>query len=81
MECATKSIKGERLEYAKDIMQPFQDGVLSKEYLQTYGTSGIQVTWQQVKDAKLTNTKQKGWWNRDKSKGGRGFKPKIETVD
>lgn len=80
-EFTTKEIAGEREEYAKDILQPFQDGVLSKEYLDTYGTSGLSVTRSEVKRAKNVYKGQKGWWNLDRSKGGRTFKPEIKTID
>ena len=81
VEFTTDNIKDERVAWKRDVLQPFRDGVLSKEYLETYGTSGIEVTKQQVKEAKSTNQNEKGWWNYEKSKGGRNFKPKIKTID
>ena len=58
------------MEYRKDILQPFYDGVVSKEYLEEYGDSGIKVTEKQKKNARYTYKGVKGWWKRDKSKGG-----------
>ncbi len=71
IEFTTDSIKDQRREYKKDILHPFRDGVLSKEYIEEYGTRGIEVTPEQVKKAKYVWKDTSGWWNRDKSKGGR----------
>ena len=70
-EFTTDNIRDQRLAYRRDILQPFHNGVLSKEYLEEYGTSGIKVSKNQIKNAKYTYKDTKGWWNRDKSKGGR----------
>lgn len=71
-EFTTKEIKDQRREYRKDILQPGPfDGVLSKEYIEEYGTQGINATPKQVRDARYTNKGTPGWWDRDKSKGGR----------
>lgn len=42
----------DRKAHAKDILQPYRDGTLSKEYLKEYGTKGIQPTKDQLKGAK-----------------------------
>lgn len=70
-EMTTDSIRSQRKEYRKDILQPFHNGVLSKEYVDEYGTSGIEVTDKEVEKAEYTYKGTPGWWNRDKSKGGR----------
>lgn len=55
-------IKDERLKYRKDIVQPFRDGQLSKEYVDTYGTRGLHgVTKDDVKKAKPVWTDTKEW--------------------
>ena len=70
VEFTTDFIKDSRREYAKDILQPWRDGVLSKEFVEEYGTTGVVATESQVKNARYTNKGQKGWWQRGKSKGG-----------
>lgn len=79
-EITTDSIREQRREYNKDIIQPYRDGVLSKEFLEEYGTNGIQVTEKEIKDAKYVWQDSKGWWDRDKSKGGRNEKFKEKNV-
>jgi hypothetical protein len=73
VEFTTDSIKESRREYKKDIIQPYRDGVLSKEYLETYGKTGITATKEQIKNAKYVWKDTKGWWQRGKSKGGRNL--------
>ncbi len=80
-EFTSESVREQRLEYKKDILQPFREGVLSREYLETYGTSGIEVTKKQVKNATYTNSHEKGWWNLHKTKGGRAGRPKVVPTD
>lgn len=50
-EFTTESIKQSRKEFADDILQSSRDGVLSRERLEKYGTRGIKVTPEQVKNA------------------------------
>ena len=69
-EFTTDRIRDDRREYGRDILQPYHGETLSKEYLQEYGTTGIEATKEQIKNAKYTNKGQKGWWNRKKGKGG-----------
>jgi hypothetical protein len=45
-------IREERVKYAKDIVQPWRNGQLSKEYIEHNGTKGIKVTPEQIKNAK-----------------------------
>ena len=70
-EFTTNSIRNQRREYKKDILQPWHDGVLSKEYVETYGTQGVKATKKDIKNARYRYKGLPGWWNRDKSKGGR----------
>lgn len=51
-EMLPKHIKDERLEYKAQTVQPFRNGQLSKEYVDLYGTSRIDVTPEEVKNAK-----------------------------
>lgn len=48
----TGEIKEQRSSYLADILQPRRDGVLSKEYLETFGSLGIQATPEEIKNAK-----------------------------
>src|SRR3990167_3599955 len=48
-EFTTDSISEQRLEYKKDILQPYRGGILSREYLEEYGTSGITVSEEEQK--------------------------------
>lgn len=52
IEFTSKSIKEGRKEYAKSALQPWRSGELSKEYLQAYGTKGINPTAKEIKRAK-----------------------------
>ena len=70
-EFTTDSIREQRREYRKDILQPWHDGVLSKEYVEEYGTSGIKATPEQIKNAKPIYKGISGYHQFDKSKGGR----------
>ena len=71
VEFTTASIKDQRMEFDKDTRQAFFGNTLSKEFLEEYGTVGISPTKGQLKNAKYTNKGTPGWWNRNKSKGGR----------
>lgn len=52
IEMVGNSIKEQRKEYAKSIVQPWRSGVLSKEYLDLYGTKNIKPTEKDMKNAK-----------------------------
>ena len=54
LEFVTESIKEERKRFAKDIIQPFRAGELSKEYVDKWGTKHLKVTPEEVKKAKNT---------------------------
>src|SRR3990167_2365569 len=69
-EFTSDDIREQRREYAKDILAPRRDGVLSKEYLREYGTAGIVATPEEIKNARNVWGDIKGKWNRDRSKGG-----------
>ncbi len=51
-EMLPQHIKDEREEYKAQTIQPFRNGVLSKEYVDLYGTKHIDVTLEEVKNAK-----------------------------
>lgn len=77
-EFTTLSIKEGRREYMADALQPFRDGVLSKEYVETYGKSGLSVPKEAYKNARYTMKHAKGWWNREKTiKDNRYIDPKV----
>ena len=52
VEFTTSDIKEQRKIHADDIIQPFNKGHLSKEYVEKYGTKGIVVSEDEVKKAK-----------------------------
>lgn len=52
VEFTTDSIKTQRKEFADDIVQPFRKGELSKEYVDRYGTKGLQVTQKEAQKSK-----------------------------
>ena len=51
-EFVPERIKNDRKKYAKDILQPWRQGVLSKEYLDVYGSKGVGATKEDIKKAK-----------------------------
>ena len=71
VEFTTDSIRDQRREYKKDILAPFREGVFSNEYYQEYGTKGVEVTEKEIKNRKDVWKDISGWWQRDKSKGGK----------
>lgn len=71
VEFTTQEIQDGRREYRKDTLQPRRDGVVSREYIEQYGTAGINATKQEIANAKYVWKDVKGWQNRDKSRGGR----------
>ncbi len=52
VEFTTEEIKEQRNTFADDILQPYREGELSKEYLEKYGTKSIKATPQEIKKAK-----------------------------
>lgn len=52
VEFTSKSIKHQRKEYAKSIIQPYRDGEVSKEYLDAYGKKNIRATEKQIKQSR-----------------------------
>lgn len=51
-ELTTDGIKDDRKKFKGDIVQPFRNGQLSKEYVDSVGTKYIKVTPEEVKNAK-----------------------------
>jgi len=51
-EFTSESIKQQRKEFKDDIIQPFRQGVVSKEYLKAHGTKGIDVSAKDLKKAR-----------------------------
>ena len=51
-EFVPQSTKEDRHTHAKSMIQPFREGKLSKEYVDTYGTKNINVTKDEVRKAK-----------------------------
>lgn len=50
-EFVPQSIKDDRVKNAKDIVQSGRDGVLSKEFIELYGTDHLNVTQEQIDNA------------------------------
>lgn len=55
----------QRREHKKDILQPYRKGELSKEYVDTYGTQGINVSKKDANKAKRVWKDIPGWRNKD----------------
>ena len=51
-EFVPEHIKEERISHKDQTIQPFRNGVLSKEYVDLYGTKHISATEEEVKNAK-----------------------------
>jgi len=52
VEVTTQEIKDSRVKYKNEIIQPYREGQLSKEYIKQYGTKGVKATKQEIKNAK-----------------------------
>lgn len=50
-ELAGDEIKEGRRMFKKDVIQPYRNGVLSKEYINAYGSKGLTVTHEDIKEA------------------------------
>lgn len=50
-ELTTDAIKDDRKKFKGDIVQPFRNGQLSKEYVESVGTKYIKVTDEEIKNA------------------------------
>lgn len=68
VEFTTDSIRSQRREFRKDIIQPYRDGVISKEFIEEYGPSGF--SKEQIKQAEYVWKDTSNWHDRDKSRGG-----------
>ncbi len=67
-EFVPDSVKEERKENFKSLLQPFRNGELSREYVEAHGTKSINVSDTEVKKAKYQWKDIPGWSNREKSK-------------
>lgn len=63
-EFTTNSILNQRREYSKDIVQPYRDGRLSKEYIDAHGTKGIKASKKDIKKADYVWKDVKGHWSK-----------------
>ena len=63
-EFTTEEIKQQRREHGKDIVQPWRDGKLSKEYVEAHGTDRVTATKQEIKNASYVWKDVPGWWGR-----------------
>ena len=70
-EFTTNAIKESRKEYAKDTVQPFRGGVVSKEYIDLYGSESLGVSKQDIKNARNVWGDVDNIKNISKSKGGK----------
>ena len=63
LEFIPQRMKDDRQKYQKSTLQPFRDGVLSSEFVQTYGTSSLNVTKEDVRKSKPVwkDTLKSGW--------------------
>ena len=52
VEMTTQIVKEERIKYSDDILQPFRDGTVSKEYISKYGSERINATPDEIKNAR-----------------------------
>ena len=52
VEFTSDEIKNDRIKYADDILQPFRQGELSKEYVDKHGANNLDVTEAEIKKAK-----------------------------
>jgi len=62
------NIVDDRQEYFNSTLQPFRDGKVAREYLEAYGSEGIDVTDKEVREAKDLWKDLKGYNTRSKSK-------------
>lgn len=67
-EFVPDSTKEDRKQYFKSALQPFRDGELSREYVEAYGTKGINVSHDEVRKAKDVWKDLSGWKYRHQSK-------------
>lgn len=51
-EVITETLRRDRKEHAKSIIQPYRNGQVSKEWIETYGTKGIKASKEEIKNAK-----------------------------
>jgi len=51
-EFAGEEVRQGREQHAKSLLQPYRNGELSREYIDSYGTKGIQATDHEIRNAK-----------------------------
>ncbi len=51
IEITTDAIKGERRAHKPDIIQPYREGQLSKEFIDHHGTGTIKATPEEIRNA------------------------------
>ena len=68
IEFTTEDIRTQRREYYSSTIQPYRSGELSKEYLEKFGTKGINPTKGEVAKASYVWKDTSGWANREKTK-------------
>jgi len=59
IEFTSQDIKDQRKQFANDIIQPFREGHVSKEYVEVYGTKHIDVSKNELKNLKNTWLEEK----------------------
>lgn len=72
VEFTSDSIREQRKEYSKSILQPYIGGKLSKEYIEEYGTGSLaDVSKRDIRNAKYVYKDEMNYQNLHKSKGGK----------
>lgn len=71
-EFVPERIRDDRREYFHTVVQPFRGGELSREYIENYGTKGINVTEKQMKKAKYVWKDLDGWNTRKRGTNEEG---------
>lgn len=51
-EIIPESLRNDRKEHARSILQPYRNGQLSKEFIDTYGTEFVKASPEEIKNAK-----------------------------
>ena len=69
LEFTSESIKNQRKEYQRSMLQPFYRGVLSKEFIEENGTSKLAgITEKDIKESKYVYQDLPRWHKRGESK-------------
>jgi hypothetical protein len=51
VEMTSSGIIEERMKYSEDLIQPYRDGKVSKEYIEKYGTDRIKADREEIRTA------------------------------